>query len=256
MSSQKNIHDELRDLNSNLPAHNSQPVFSVPEGYFSGLAASILAKVKSGEPSVSQELQELSPMLASISRETPYSVPFFYFVQTIDGLPGLTGTTTSPVLDAVTKETPYKVPQEYFINLPEQILAKVTQPIAIVVPLFASKWMRIAAAAVVGGALFLAGYQYFDDKPQTIVALHPAGATQTLVATTTPSIEQEIKKVSIKDLEDFIQNVPVTIKETKPATISSDKENVKELLKDVSDTEMETFLSALPTADDEVLLTD
>lgn len=254
MSSQKHIQDELKSLETGLPFNNN-PAFSVPEGYFEGLAASLLAKVKNSEVSGQAELGVLSPLLAGIPKVTPYSVPLFYFEENTELIPDFSKEPDISFLNSVGKGLPYKTPQGYFDALPIEIAAKTVQPKAKVVPLFARKWMRMAAAAVVGGALFVAGYQYFNDDPQITTAVNPADTTVTLVANA-PAIEQEIKKASTKELEEFIQNVPVTIKEPKAETTLADKDNVKELLKDISDTEMETFLSALPTADDELLVTD
>lgn len=256
MSSQKNIHDELRELNSHLPVPAGLPVFSVPDNYFNGLATSIVAKIKSNESSASQELQELSPVLAGISKQMPYSVPLFYFEQTLEGLPGITGHRASPLLDTIGKEMLYTVPQGYFDSLPQEIIAGISRPGAKIIPLFARKWVRMAAAAVVGGALFLIGHQFFDNTSEKTVAGGPTDNTQTLIARTTPAIEKEIKKVSTQELEAFMQEVPVASKEAKIKITSADQANVKELLKDVSDKDMETFLSALPTADEEMLGTD
>ena len=74
MRSQTNIKDELKSLESGLPVTDN-PAFSVPEGYFEGLASSVLAKVKASEASVQKELAEISPLLAGIPKVTPYSVP-------------------------------------------------------------------------------------------------------------------------------------------------------------------------------------
>lgn len=54
--------------------------FSVPENYFEQLSDSILSKVKqAGQQAAADELQELSPLLASISKTNVYSVPEGYF---------------------------------------------------------------------------------------------------------------------------------------------------------------------------------
>ncbi|MBS4063339.1 MAG: hypothetical protein KGZ74_02210 [Chitinophagaceae bacterium] len=54
--------------------------FGVPEGYFENLSTSILSKIKAQqEPGVADELKELSPVLASISKENVYTVPEGYF---------------------------------------------------------------------------------------------------------------------------------------------------------------------------------
>ncbi|MDB5207132.1 MAG: hypothetical protein JWR72_2207 [Flavisolibacter sp.] len=255
MSNQKNIQDELNSLESGLTVNNDQ-VFSVPEGYFEGFASSLLAKVKASEVSAQTELAELSPLLAGIPKVTPYSVPFFYFEQNAALIPDFSEDPQLSFLSEIGKAVvPYKIPQGYFDTLPEQIVSKVTQPMAKVVPLFARKWMRMVAAAVVGGILFVGGYQYFNDKPPADLAGNSSDTTQNFVAQNAPAIEQEIRKTSTKELDEFIKNVGINVKTAKAETSSSGKDNAKELLKDVSDTEMEAFLSALPTTD-ELFVTD
>lgn len=54
--------------------------FDVPSGYFENLSSSILEKIKIQEQtSATEELQNLSPLLASISKENVYTVPGGYF---------------------------------------------------------------------------------------------------------------------------------------------------------------------------------
>ncbi len=104
MNSQKNIQDELRSLESNLPFNNNT-TYSVPEGYFEGLAASVLAKVKGSDASVQAELGELSPLLAGIPKVTPYSVPFFYFEENTQLIPDFSQEPQLSVLNAISKKT-------------------------------------------------------------------------------------------------------------------------------------------------------
>jgi hypothetical protein len=255
MSSQKNIKDELKSLQSGLLLKND-PVFSVPDGYFEGLASSVLAKVKSSEASANTELAELSSLLAGISKEMPYSVPFSYFEQNTELPPDFSKEPHFSVLNSIGKKTPYKIPLGYFETLSEQMVVKTVQPTAKVVPLFARKWMRMAAAAVVGGILFVGGYQYFDEKASANLASSSTDSTENLVARNAPAIEQEIKKTSTKELNEFIKTIGVTVKSPQRGEASSDKDKVKELLKDISDAEMEAFLSALPTSDEELFVTD
>src|SRR5215204_3810161 len=113
MSSQKNIQDELRSLGSSIPLNNNQP-FSVPEGYFEGLAAAVLAKVKNNENSVQAELDEISPMLAGIPKRTPYSVPSSYFENNIGGIDAFIKESDSSLLAGIGKQHPYTVPENYF----------------------------------------------------------------------------------------------------------------------------------------------
>lgn len=256
MKDPNNIQDELRDMNSNLPGQNSQNPFSVPEGYFDGLAASILAKVKGQSATAAAELQELSPLLASISKQMPYSLPAGYFEENLSALPAFAGETESPVLEAIGKKQPYTVPQDYFDNLPQQVLAKVAQPKANVVPLFSRTWMRAAVAAAMIGIVFLSGYQYFNSGGDDQTASQqPADTSQNWMARNMHPVVRDIQKASTRDLEEFMNTVPVAPKQ-ETAAKPAEKTEVKNLLKDVSVKEIDAFLEQLPTADDELALID
>ncbi len=54
-------------------------VFSVPQGYFDGFAGTVLDKIRRQTQSVEAELNELAPILNTISREPVYAVPEGYF---------------------------------------------------------------------------------------------------------------------------------------------------------------------------------
>src|SRR5689334_9713028 len=89
MNTPNNIQDELRDLNSELPASNGTP-FSVPEGYFEGFAASVMNRIHNPALSAAAEIAELSPLLSAISRTMPYQLPEGYFQSNIETLPAFT----------------------------------------------------------------------------------------------------------------------------------------------------------------------
>lgn len=261
MDNQNNIQDELRGLNSGLPVDNSSNPFSVPEGYFDGLAASILAKVKEESFSAADELQQLSPFLAGISKKSPYSVPDGYFEENLASLSQFTKEEESPVLAAIGKALPYTVPQGYFENLSEQVLAKVAPPKTKVVSLFSRKWMRVAAAAVVGGIITLGGYRFLSeqrDETSMANADKPGNTTQNLVAKNeVGGVVQELKKASTEELDNFISAVPLNRgKLEKTTSKPAEKAEVKELLKDVSQKEIDAFLEQLPTADEDLLVID
>ena len=256
MKDPNNIQDELRDMNSNLPNQNGQNPFSVPEGYFDGLAASILAKVKEQSASAADELKELSPLLASVSKEMPYSLPAGYFEENLSALPAFARETEAPVLAAIGRKMPYTVSQGYFDNLAQQVLAKVAQPKAKVVPLFSRTWMRVAVAAVMGGIIFLSGYQYFNSGADgQMASQQPADTSQNWMARNTHPVVRDLQKASTKDLEEFMNTVPVAPKEETTAK-PAEKTEVKNLLQDVSVKEIDAFLEQLPTADDELALID
>ena len=260
MSSQKHIQDELRSLGSDLPTSNNHP-FSVPEGYFDGLSAAILAKVKGMDNAIQAELAELSPLLAGIPKQTPYSVPTSYFDESLVGASLVLSQDESEVLAEVGKSMPYEVPVGYFDSFPNQLLEKVSPPKAKVVPLFSRGWMKVATAAVIGGALLFGGYQLLSGSNEQISTPGTARVqdttTQQIASNNTLPIDKEIKQVSTKDLEDFIETVEINASRVpKKSTKDPDTKEVEELLKDVSVKEMESFLSSLPTADDDLLITD
>src|SRR5206468_8946549 len=106
--------------------------------------------------------EDLSPLLAGIPREMPYSVPAGYFSRTLEDLPALTGEEhASSILASIRKTMPYEVPSGYFEQLPGKILALLSRQQARVVPILSRKWMRMAVAAMVGGIICISGYTYF-----------------------------------------------------------------------------------------------
>lgn len=261
MDNENNIQDELRNLDSGLPPSNSPHPFSVPEGYFDGLAASILAKVKAQEHSAAGELQELSPLLAGISRQMPYAVPQGYFEQNLAGLTALSGNESSVVLDAIGKDLPYSVPEGYFERLPDQILANLVRPKAKVVPFFPRTWARAAAAAAIFGVVLFGGYQLLNgpDSEPSIATTYPTPDTSDrLVARNeNASVTQVIKNASTEEIDAFIQNVPYSPANLREgSTPPAAGTEVAELLKDVSASEIDAFLEQLPTADDDLMVID
>jgi hypothetical protein len=241
MNSPKNIQDELKDLNSSLPTNPEDSPYTVPQGYFDGLAASVMAKIKGLEQSAADEISSLSPLLAGISRAMPYSVPDNYFQTAMEELPFLTSEDPqSAILSLVERVTPYEVPLGYFANLPEQILEKVTDRKARVVSMGGRKWMRWAVAAMVTGIIGLSGVFYFNQKSKGLDANKPIAA--------------QLKNVSTKELEEFIKTADVTANSSQTAQASfAGQTEVKKMLKDVPDNELDAFLKQVP-ADDEDLL--
>jgi hypothetical protein len=237
MSDRNTIQDELNELNSGLnPAPGDNP-FSVPEGYFEGLASSILAKIKGEAPlSAGEEIAQLSPLLAGISRQLPYSVPEGYFQSNVDGLKAFTSEDEeSLVLSFLNKDMPYEVPMGYFANLPGQILEKVSAKGAKVVHLGARKWMRYAVAAAVTGIIAISGFFYFNNRGGSKASSDPVVA---------------VKKASIQELDDFIKTTAVNDEKAQvTAKNTATKTDRKKIFSDVSDKELNAFLDQMPADD-------
>ena len=241
MNSRNTIQDELNELNSGLNTNSNNTPYSVPEGYFEGLAASVLAKIKGEMPvSASEEIAQLSPLLAGISRKSPYSVPDDYFQSNIDSLNTFTSESEeSLVLSFIDKEMPHRVPTGYFANLPEQILEKVSGRDSKVIPLMKRKWMRLAVAAMVTGIIAISGIVYFNNRGGNTA---PAGD---------PTVA--VKKASTQELNDFLKTTTlVDVNDMSKTTATTPKTERKNLFNDVSDKELQAFLNQVPTDDDDL----
>jgi|GEM_PF-1985085 len=110
--------------------------YNVPGGYFDALPGAILSKIRASE--VHSELEEISPLLSSLSKTNVYSVPEDYF------------TTTNPVNT---------------VNKADKENAKV-------VSMFAKNrnWMQYAVAACFAALLFGVGYLYFFRSKPIVTA--------------------------------------------------------------------------------------
>lgn len=257
MNNRPHIPNNLNYPQGGLPTPDGPAPFSVPEGYFDGLAASILAKAKAGEASSAEEIHSLSPLLASVPRTMPYAVPPGYFEQSLAGLTAFASETESTLLQSIGTNTPYTVPQGYFEAFSQSVLDKVSRPQAKVVRLFARRWMRIAAAAVVSGALCVAGLRYLNTSstPQSFANNAGSDTAQNQIAKTGKAALPELKTVSTTELKAFVKEVRIPTAKLNAAQRPG-KVELKTLLKDVSATEMEAFLSEVPTPDEDIFITD
>ncbi len=241
MTHKDNILRELNELKSMLATVNPQNVYTVPVGYFDGLAVQVLNRIKALEAkNAAEEISYLSPSLNNISRQMPYAVPTGYFE-------GLTGKLMelvrekndsqtakeeleilSPLLSGLKKTMPYTVPQGYFESLAE----KRNKPVARVVSITQHRWFRYAAAAVVTGVVFLAGFLYFNSRNSFDPVEQPYAW-----------VKKSIKKVDKADIDAFVKLADQELN-NQAALVSNPvkPEEIKELLKDVSDKEIQDFL--------------
>ena len=239
MTLKENILQELNELKSTLATITPQNVYTVPVGYFDGLAAQVLNRIKAMEATNAvEELSYLSPSLSNISRQVPYAVPGGYFeglaenaMQSIRESSDYQTAkeeleTLSPLLSGLKKTMPYSVPDGYFENLAE----KRNKPAAKLVPITKRSVFRYAAAAVFTGIVVLAGFIYFNTR-NTVDPVDQPYAW----------VKKSLKKVDKADIDAFVNladeeltNVVVT-SPVKP-------EEIKELMKDVSDKEIQDFL--------------
>lgn len=252
MTPKNNIAQELKELESSLADLSAQSTYSVPEGYFEGLAERVLSRIRAMEAATaSEELGYLSPLLSRMPKTMPYQVPAGYFEEMESTLvsAAMYGEqeaseeldSLSPLLSGLKKEMPYSVPAGYFdsINVP---VAETNQPAKVIAMGGSRKWFRYAAAAVVTGVIAILGFLYANRDS--------AGSTEgSRVARIEKSVLKEIKKTSDTELTEFVKQFDdAGLRTDETASIDPNKE-VKELLKDIPENELKQFLNETAEAE-------
>ena len=243
--------NELNDIGSTLGNHSPQNLYVVPTGYFEGLPTQIMNRIKALDAAdAKQELEYLSPLLSNVSKEMPYTVPAGFFQKLGDNVMHRISEngnhqtskeeieSLSPLLSSLKNKNPYSVPAGYF----ETFETKVEKKEAKVVSIGGRRWYRMAmAAAVIGviaitGLLLIKGNNTNINDPQAWVK------------------KNVLNKVSDEKINEFVALVePEQTQKPAEESEAATQAEVKELMKDVSQKEIDEFLNdtvALESNDD------
>lgn len=174
MEKKENILQELREISVVVATISNRNVYSVPAGYFDALADSVLADVQTlNQPALpapytvperyfdtlasnilkkikeedantelqaQEELEQLAPLLSSISKTGPFNVPVGYFdgvaASTLNKIKNETTASrqpeifeeleqTAPLLNKISTTLPYSIPSTYFQQLTANVLDSV-----------------------------------------------------------------------------------------------------------------------------------
>ena len=246
MTPKNNIAQELRELESSLADLSAQNTYSVPEGYFEGLAKQVLNRIRAMEAATAaEELGHLSPLLSQLPKTMPYTVPAGYFEEMESTLVSVAMYgeqdaseelgNISPLLSGLKKEMPYSVPYGYFDSISAPV-AETHQPAKVVSMGGSRKWFRYAAAAVVTGVVALLSILYISQDNN--------GKTEgTEVAKVEKNILKEIRKTSDTVLTEFVKQFDEAgLRSDETAATDTNKE-IKDLLKDIPENELKQFLN-------------
>ncbi|MGH2553037.1 MAG: hypothetical protein ACRDEB_04935 [Chitinophagaceae bacterium] len=246
MTQKRNILQELDELKSTLATFTPQNIYTVPVGYFDGLSIRILNRIKALETTnASEEISFLSATVSKVSKQLPYTIPSDYFNGLAERMMHSVREssdyrnakeeleTLSPLLSGLKKITPYVVPQGYFDNLDE---GRIQQQKTKVISIVRRTLFQYATAAVVTGFIVIAGFVLLKSR----TSLDPVEQPYAWV-------KKNIKKVDKADIdafvsladEELINHTVVVNSPLKPGEI-------KELMKDISDREIQDFLDATP----------
>ena len=180
-------------------------------------------------------------MLSNVSKKTPYAVPAAYFqylsenvLQQISEHADHTTSeeeieSLSPLLSSLKNKNPYSLPAGYFENLETGIEKKETKVISVT----KRRWYRLAVAAVFIGVIVIGGLIFFragqvDPKKNPLAW-----------------IEKNIdKKVSKEKIDEFVTLVDAdNNQKTDDESHAIKHAEIKELMKDVSEKEIQNFLN-------------
>lgn len=219
-----------------LPEKKDNP-YQVPQGYFDNFAASLLQRIKAGEAqSAKEELETLSPLLSGLGKKMPFSTPDNFFEELSDN--AVAGAKAidfvnvelenlSPLMRSLKDKQVYEAPAGYFDQLPQQILQKVkSQPAKVVSMNFTRKVVRYAAAAVVAGLVVVAAWLYVGNG---------SGTEEQAIA--------GLEQISDDALESFMETDQGTSGDATMLAVNSEinPEDLKEMLVDISDEELEKY---------------
>jgi len=257
MTQRNNILQELKELNSPLASYTTESVYSVPEGYFEGLAATVLSRIRAmNAVNSTEEIKQLSPFIGQLSAQMPYSVPAGYFEElpermlqrVIAGTESLNAkdetTALSPLLGSLKKTMPYSVPEGYFEQIKSPAEEEKTAG-AKIISIGSRNWFRYAAAAVVTGIIAIAGFLILNSdnkKPEGGKAL--------------AKVSKDIKKMNPSQQEDLIDFLDAGLNGTETAQVKTDNrsQEIKQLLKDIPEEELKIFQEQTEDIEDVLMI--
>ena len=255
MTNRNTILNELNDLGSTLGNYSPQNIYTVPNGYFEGLPTQILNRIKAFEATnAKEELEYLSPLLSDISKDIPYSVPAGFFQnlneEVLQKISKRSNHQTSeeeieilsPLLSSLKNKNPYSVPAGYFETLETTGEKTETKVISIT----RRRWYRLAVAAAVIGIVAIGGLLF--SKPGQI---DPNKNPQAWIN------KNVNKNVSQDKLDEFVKLAEDETVNMIPENDVTKQAEIKELMKDVSEKEIEDFLNdaiALESNDKDALM--
>ncbi len=253
---------EEAKLASNL---SKSLTFSVPEGYFDDFASRVLGRINSmsspasspmGE-SVGEELARISSIVSRISRVNPYQLPEGYFEE------------VSPILSVLKDKATYIAPEGYFDYLPAAAKEKaihegIHQAIhdnagAKVVPigsrgkLVKGHWWKFAGVAAAACVILVFSWpQLHTGMTKTNEGQHTA-QVELAQSASLGGLSQGLHKVSDQDIENYLEDANSIQTESvtnSTATLDMDDSDVKSLLGNVPDNELQQYMEEHGRAND------
>lgn len=277
-----NILSELQAISPEVARIGRQLPYAVPAGYFEGLAAQVMQRIR-GNEAVSPVLQQAGG--------NPYTVPAGYFDQLADNILARVKASDealsaqeelsmlSPLLSKLDKKLPYEVPAEYFSDLTENVVAG-TQAIDFVNEELEN--LSPLMAGLKGKQVYEVPAGYFEALPGQVVSrvkkvTEPArvvsigfgrklmryaaaavvagivgmtawwlGGNQSDVIPAPGAIaSKEVEKIPTEELQSYLEYAPVAVPADMLAAntrFEIEEGDIGDLLRNVSDEEIQKYL--------------
>jgi hypothetical protein len=205
MNRRKEILDELKDAAPSLGADFQLP-YEVPTGYFEGLSARIMLRIRlENAGSVKEELEIISPFLSGLSKEMPFSTPQGYFDTLTPGI----------------RVAPRQVERK-----PARVV-KMFQP---------QRTFRMAAAAVTIGIIGIAAWFFMREPAKDQYATKTDVEVQ-------KELKNKVGELTESEMTHFIEGNTVLTAYDSTSLEEINEDDVKLMLADIPDQELEKYLN-------------
>ena len=209
MNRRKEISDELKNIAPTLAGIDFQQPYGIPAGYFEGLADQILLRIRlENAGSAKEELEAISPFLSGLSKKMPFTTPEGYFDTLTPGI------------------SPAKKPESH-------------EPARVVRMFQPRKTLRLAVAAVTIGIIGIAAWLFLREP-----------AVEQYATKTDTEVQKELKnkvgEISESELANFVDGSTTITFTDSTSMIEIGEEDVKLMLADIPDQELEKFLDQHP----------
>lgn len=215
------ILNELRELSPLLAGMEKTNVFTVPQGYFEGLADHMLIICRGEAPSIVNDL----------SKKQQQELPAGYFDNLADAImakikAGENETAAdelralSPALYSIQNENVFEVPNGYFTELADDILSKVKPAKVVMMPKRTYSFMKYAVAAAFTGMMALGVFKFTGTQSSTSQAL-PDYVVDGLKP---HNVDEELANVSDGDIQKYLESSGTDVKTALVASSIDDNE--------------------------------
>src|ERR1700733_5547009 len=233
------------------PRFSKDNPYAVPQGYFEGFAGKLLARIKAGQSGdPREELSVLSPLLDRIDKRSPFLAPDGYFSN-------LTGTVLSGVqaiefvndelqnlsslMTGLRDKLVYEVPDGYFDGFAGDVLARVKKPATVIS-------METYGSGT--GIRRFSAKKWLKYSAAAVVAgliltMGWMGFHSPAITANNNDMAANLSKVSDQELLNYLENQNIPLAETitnTTATLEFNDADVKNILGNVPDAELNQYL--------------